>query len=62
MVEWCELSAKCYTPDLKLEIASTAILERFAETAPLSDSTCFNFFRGVDETGYMIDLHEINYT
>lgn len=59
-ITWCELKAECYGNN-GLEECSDEILEKFAKTAPLMDSTDFNFFRGVTENRTMIDLYNIEY-
>lgn len=59
-ITWCKLKAECYGNN-GLEEYSDEILEQFAKTAPLMDSTDFNFFRGVTENRTMIDLYNIEY-
>lgn len=59
-VTWCELKAECYG-DNRLEECDNKILEQFAKTAPLMDSTEFNFFRGITEKNTMIDLYNVEY-
>lgn len=59
-IKWCELKAECYGNN-GLEECSNKILEQFAKTALLMDSTDFNFFRGVTEKRTMIDLYNIEY-
>lgn len=59
-IRWCELKAECYGNN-GLEECSNKILAQFAKTAPLMDSTDFNFFRGVTEKRTMIDLYNIEY-
>ena len=41
--------------------ARSLLWKQFAKTAPLIDSTEFNFFRGVTEKRTMIDLYNIEY-
>ena len=41
--------------------ASKEILEKFARPAKLMKSDSFNFFRGIDDDGTMIDLDNIRY-
>lgn len=59
-ITWCGFKAECYG-DNGLEECSDEIIELFAKTAPLMDSTDFNFFRGVTEKRTMIDLYNIEY-
>ena len=59
-ITWCELKAECYGNN-GLEECSNKILEQFAKTAPLMNSTEFNFFRGTTEKRTMIDLYNIEY-
>lgn len=60
MVEWCGFSAEIYG-DNGLEVASDEVLEMFAGTADIEDSSYFNFFRGTDEKRHLIDLYNIRY-
>ena len=59
-ITWCKLKAECYG-DNGLEECSDELIEQFAKTSPLIDSTEFNFFRGVTEKRTMIDLYNIKY-
>ncbi len=59
-VEFCGMAAKIYGDD-ELEEASEEVLEMFAKTAPIENSTCFNFFRGIDEKNHLEDLYDIRY-
>ena len=59
-ITWCELKAECYGNN-GLEECSNKILEQFSKTAPLMNSTEFNFFRGTTEKHTMIDLYNIEY-
>ena len=59
-ITWCKLKAECYG-DNGLEECSDELIEQFAKTSPLIDSTEFNFFRGVTEKRTMIDLYNIEY-
>ena len=60
MVEWCGFSANIYGNN-GLEEAGDEIIEKFAKTAEIVCSNCFNFFRGMDKKRHMIDLYNINY-
>lgn len=60
MVEWCEISAEIYGDD-GLKKASDEVLEMFAKTANIEDSSYFNFFRGTDDKRRVIDLYNIKY-
>lgn len=60
MVEWCGFHAEAYG-DNGLEPANQYIMDWFCKTVPIKDSNSFNFFRGVDEKGRIIDLYNINY-
>lgn len=44
-----------------LTACSKEFILQFAKTAPLMDSTHFNFFRGIEESGEIIDLYNIRY-
>lgn len=59
-ITWCEIEADYYG-DSGLEKCTESIWKQFAKTAPLMDSTEFNFFRGVTEKRTMIDLYDIKY-
>lgn len=59
-ITWCEIEADYYG-DSGLEKCTESIWKQFAKTAPLMNSTEFNFFRGVTEKRTMIDLHNIEY-
>lgn len=60
-VTWCGLRTTYYNDKLEKCNCNNEILEQFAKTAPLMDSTDFNFFRGVTEKRTMIDLYNIEY-
>lgn len=59
-VTWCELEADQWEHG-RLKPCGREFLLQFAKTAPLMDSTHFNFFRGVEESGEVIDLYNIKY-
>lgn len=60
MVCWCGFSASVYGGN-GLELADEHVIFCFAETAPIEDSTFYNFFRGEDERRYIIDLYDVEY-
>lgn len=60
-VTWCGLRATYYNDNMKKCNCNNEILEQFAKTAPLMDSTDFNFFRGVTAKRQIIDLYDIEY-
>lgn len=57
---WCDMEAD-YWGDNGKEKCTDSILEKFSQTAPLQDSTWFNFFRGENEDRTVIDLYNIRY-
>lgn len=59
-VNWVEMTAKHYKNGGRTT-CSYRDLKQFAETAPVTDSTEFNFFRGVENDGTVMDLYEVNY-
>ena len=59
-ITWCGMSADYYGNGL--EQCTEEVMDRFAETAEINDSTEFNFFRGEFENREMIDLYNISYT
>lgn len=59
-VTWCGLKADYYGEN-GFENADNSVLERFAKTAALMDSSWFNFFRGKTENRTLIDLYNIQY-
>lgn len=59
-VTWCKLEADQWEHG-KLKPCNRGFILQFAKTAPLMDSTHFNFFRGVEESGEVIDLYNIRY-
>lgn len=59
-ITWCELKAECYG-DNGLEECGDELIEQFAKTSPLMDSTEFNFFRGITAKNTMIDLYNVEY-
>lgn len=63
-IRYVKLEATHYDEDTDIpeRIPCTdIILKRFAETAPIADSTEFNFFRGVTEKRHMIVLYDVRY-
>lgn len=58
-VTWCEIKADIYNHGY--EECSQEMLEQFARTAPLMDTKWYNFFRGKDEKGEMLELFNIKY-
>lgn len=60
-ISWCQITADHYGEN-ELEKCSDEIIERFAMTANLEDSSSFNFFRGVTEKRTMIDLYNVKYS
>lgn len=59
-VVWCDLKADFYG-NAGYEMCSNDLLEAFAKTAKLTDSSDFNFFRGTNEDRTMIDLYNVQY-
>ena len=59
-ITWCRFKAQFYKED-SLEDASENVIAQFAKTAPLMDSTWYNFFRGKRENGELFDLYNIQY-
>lgn len=57
---WCEMKANYYGNSGK-ENCPNEVLERFAKTAKIMDSSTFNFFRGEFENREVIDLYNIQY-
>ena len=43
------------------ENCPTEVLEQFAKTAEIMDTSEFNFFRGLTEKRTMIDLYDVQY-
>lgn len=60
-ITWCKLSADYYAEGFSLVAADDQVLEQFARTAALMDSTEFNFFRGIDKKGAIKELYNIQY-
>ncbi len=60
LVEWCGFLAEVYG-DSDLEQASEETIKFFAKTADIECSSQFNFFRGTDEKGRIIDFYNIRY-
>lgn len=56
-ISWCGLEAT-YWDDIPL---TTEELNQFAKTAPLVDSTMFNYFRGTKQNREVVDLYNIKY-
>lgn len=59
-VFWCGFSTSVYGVN-GLEPADEHVISCFSNTAPIEDSTFYNFFRGEDETRCIIDLYDIKY-
>lgn len=59
-ITWCGLGADRWEHG-GLTACSKEFILQFAKTAPLMDSTHFNFFRGIEESGEIIDLYNIRY-
>ena len=59
-ITWCGFKAQYYG-NKGLEWCGEEILDQFAKTAPLMNSSWFNFFRGITEKNTMIDLYNIEY-
>lgn len=57
---WCGIETDCWTENGH-DKASKEILEKFARTSKLMKSDSFNFFRGINDDGTMIDLDNIRY-
>ena len=57
---WCEMKAN-YFRDNDKEDCTNKLLEQFAKTAEIVDSSECNFFRGLTEKRTMIDLYDIQY-
>lgn len=58
-ITWCGMRANYYSKNGK-ENCPNEVLERFAKTAEIMQ-TCFNFFRGMNDDGTVIDLYDIEY-
>lgn len=58
---WCDFQANYYTPNYEKLVAPADVLEQFAKTAKITDSSEFNFFRGSTEKRRIIDLYDIRY-
>ena len=59
-ITWCEIKANHYGEDGR-ENCPTEVLEQFAKTAEIMDTSEFNFFRGLTEKRTMIDLYDVQY-
>lgn len=57
---WCEIKANHYGEDER-ENCPAEVLEQFAKTAEIMDTSEFNFFRGKNEDRTMIDLYDVQY-
>lgn len=63
-IVWCGMSATHWVgslPDLEKINCEAADLERFASTANVVSSTGFNYFRGEELNGEVMDLYDIRY-
>ncbi len=59
-ISWCGFQANYYNNSEKCN-AGDDVLKQFAKTAPLEDAMCYNFFRGVEENGEVMDLYDVVY-
>ena len=59
-IHWCALKADYYG-DHGMQKADDVVLKQFAKTAPLMDSTWYNFFRGKMENKEIFDLYNVQY-
>lgn len=57
----CGLKADYYNEEDDLKNADNYILEQFSKTAPLMDSTWYNFFVGKNEDGTALFLYNVQY-
>lgn len=70
-VTWCGMSAKIisgtkptkdpYIMECVYSKATQDIIDQFAKTANLTDCEQFNYFVGVDQSGEVLGLYDINY-
>lgn len=64
IIIWCGMKAQVYneyTNGCKKEAATEEELALFAKTAELEHSNYFNYFRGHQEDGTVMDLYDIKY-
>lgn len=59
-ITWCNIRAEYYD-DVTRKKCGERIMKQFAETAELMDSKQYNFFRGTDSNGYVVDLYNVEY-
>ena len=59
-IHWCDLEADYYG-NHGMQKADDVILKQFAKTAPLMDSSWYNFFRGKMENKEIFDLYNVQY-
>lgn len=59
-ITWCDMKANHYGSDGK-ENCPNEVLEQFAKTAKIFDTSELNFFRGKTVKREMIDLYDVEY-